>query len=190
MPETLPANGSGHGLPLTPDARERAARVRLLALDVDGTLTDGRIVIGPRGELCKSFSVHDGQGLRLLMDQGVHVAWITARESEIVRRRAAELKVAHVVQGSRDKARDLRALAAKLRIELDACAYMGDDLPDLAPMRACGFAACVADAEPALLPEAHWRSERPGGHGAVRELCRFLLHAQGRWGFAISAYAG
>ena len=190
MPEPVPETASGQGLPLTPDARERAARVRLLALDVDGTLTDGRIVIGPRGELAKSFSVHDGQGLRLLMDQDIQVAWITARESEIVRRRAAELRVTHVIQGSKDKARDLRALAGRLRIGMEACAFMGDDLPDLAPMRAAGFAACVADAEPALLPEAHWRSLQPGGHGAVRELCRFVLHAQGRWGFVIGAYAG
>ncbi|MEZ5658949.1 MAG: hypothetical protein R3E83_10595 [Burkholderiaceae bacterium] len=180
----------GFGIALAPDARQRAAALRLIAFDVDGTLTDGRIVIGTKGELAKSFSVQDGQGLRLLIDQGVTVAWITARESEIVRRRAAELGIPHVIQGCRDKERALRELAGGQRIGLDACGFMGDDLPDLAPMHACGFAACVANAEPALLPQAHWRSERDGGDGAARELCRFVLHAQGRLAIALAAYAG
>lgn len=190
MPETPLPRPPGHGIALSPQARERAARLRLIAFDVDGTLTDGRIVIGARGELAKSFSVHDGQGLRLLIDQGIAVAWITARESEIVRRRAAELRIEHLVQGSRDKARALAEIAGRLRIDLDRCGFMGDDWPDLAPMRASGFAACVADADPAVLAQAHWCSERPGGRGAVRELCRFVLHAQGRLGFALAAFGG
>ncbi|MEZ5651407.1 MAG: HAD-IIIA family hydrolase [Burkholderiaceae bacterium] len=190
MPDATDQATPGFGVALKPGARQRAAAIRLMAFDVDGTLTDGRIVIGAKGELAKSFSVHDGQGLRLLMDQGVTVAWITARESEIVKRRASELKIPFVIQGCRDKTRALRELATKLRIDLAACGFMGDDLPDLAPMRASGFAACVVNAEPMLLPEAHWRSERPGGDGAVRELCRFVLHAQGKLAIAVAAYAG
>lgn len=159
----------------------RAARVRLVAMDVDGTLTDGRIVIGDKGELAKRFSVRDGLGLSLLRRAGIELAIITGRESRIVERRAAELGIVHVLQKVVDKRAALAALCDRLRIDIDASAFVGDDWPDLPAMLACGFAAAPRDAEPEVLAIAHWVSQRPAGDGAIRDLATTLLRAQQRF---------
>lgn len=172
------------------DATSRARSIRLLGLDIDGTLTDGRIVIGARGEVAKFFSVHDGQGLRLLMDSGIQVALITARESKIVRTRARELGIRHALQGVNDKATALADLTSQLGFEPQQTAFMGDDLPDLPAMRRAGLAACVNNAAPELKAFAHWQSHCDGGHGAVREFCEFLLKSQGLWASAIARFTG
>lgn len=162
------------------DARRRAAQTRLLAMDIDGTLTDGAILIGPSGEAMKRFSVRDGFGLRLLAEAGIILVIITGRESEIVRQRAAELRITEVHQAVKDKQALLARLCAERGLALDQAAFAGDDWPDLPAMRACGFAVAPADAEPAVLATAHWVAPRRGGHGAMRDVAEFILAAQGR----------
>ncbi|MFA7664895.1 MAG: HAD hydrolase family protein [Burkholderiaceae bacterium] len=167
----------------TPDeARARAAALRLLALDVDGTLTDGRIHIGPAGEAMKSFSVRDGFGLTLLREAGIRLAIVTARRSAIVEHRAQELRIDDVIQGATDKATALAGLCDAQGLRLTQAGFIGDDWPDLPAMLAAGFAAAPVDAAPEVIAQAHWVSSRPAGHGAVRELAEFILRA--RHGFA------
>lgn len=161
------------------DARSRAAGLRLVAFDVDGTLTDGRIQIGPQGEAIKSFSVRDGLGLSLLREAGLVVAIITARRSMIVEHRAAELRVTHVLQGVHDKGEALTELADREGIALAQCGFMGDDWPDLRAMLRAGFSAAPADADPEVKARAHWVAGAAAGRGAARELAEFILIAKG-----------
>lgn len=167
-----------------PDAalRERAAGIALAAFDVDGTLTDGGLYFGPDGERLKRFSVHDGFGLALLREAGLRLAIVTGRRSDIVAVRAAELRIDDVIQGCADKATALRDLAARHGLSPAACAFMGDDWPDLPAMRAAGLAATVAGAPAAVRLHAHWVSTRPAGNGAVREFAEWLLEARGALG--------
>ncbi len=161
------------------DVRARAAAVRLACFDVDGTLTDGRIVLDGDGRESKFFHVRDGQGLALLRRAGIAVAFVTARPGAVAARRAAELGVeCHAEVG--DKLAFVRELARRHDVGLDAVAFMGDDLADLPVMRAAGFAAAPADAHAWILQHAHWRSTLAGGHGAARECCDLVLAAQGR----------
>ena len=162
------------------DVRQRAARVKLAAFDVDGVLTDGRLWYGADGEALKAFHAQDGLGMKLLREQGIEVALITARESAMVQARARELGLRHVYQGQRDKLHCLEHLCRAMQIGLDAVAYSGDDLPDLAPMQRAGLGIAVANAHPWVLERAHWRTRRAGGDGAVREVCDLLLVAQGK----------
>lgn len=171
----MPAEQTTAPLAATALARERAQALRLLALDVDGTLTDGSIWIGTDGEALKRFSVHDGFGLTLLREAGLQIAIITGRQSEIVRARAAELRIAHVLQGVQDKADALRRLCAQLEIPPAQAAFMGDDWPDLPAMQLAGLALAPADAAQPVRERAHWVSTRPGGHGAVREFAEWWL---------------
>lgn len=166
--------------PLTAALLERAARIRLLGLDVDGTLTDGRIWIGPDGETQKAFHVHDGQGLKLLADAGIAIAWITARRSAIVERRAAELGITRIEQGCRSKAEALRRHCSELGITPEQAAFMGDDLPDRPALRIAGLAVAPANAHPWVAAVAHLQTQARGGDGAVRELCDLILIAQGQ----------
>jgi 3-deoxy-D-manno-octulosonate 8-phosphate phosphatase (KDO 8-P phosphatase) len=165
---------------LSADLRARAARVRLLALDVDGTLTDGRITLASDGTELKSFSVLDGQGLSLLLRSGIEVALITARSSPVVDLRARELGITHVHQGSRDKRSTLGALCATLSLDLADVAFMGDDLPDLRVLTIVGLAVAPRNAHPWVRERVHWCTAAAGGDGAVRELCDALLLAQDR----------
>lgn len=158
-----------------------ARGIRLLALDVDGVLTDGRLMYGNDGEELKAFNIKDGLGIKLLQRAGVNVAIITGRRSQIVERRARELGIEHVVQGREDKLEALRELCTTLGLKLQQTAYMGDDLPDLAAIDAAGLGLTVADAAASILHAADWRSSLPGGHGAVREACEALLAARGEW---------
>lgn len=159
---------------------ERAAAIRLLALDVDGVLTDGRITYSDKGEELKSFNIRDGLGIKLLQRAGIEVVIITGRSSRIVDRRAAELGIGTVIQGREDKLAALRELCAERALDLTACAYMGDDLPDLAAIAAAGLGLCVADAAERVRTGADWCATRPGGAGAVREACEALLAARGQ----------
>lgn len=167
---------------------QRAARVRLLALDVDGVLTDGRLHYGPQGEAMKSFDVRDGHGIKLLMRSGIEVALLTARSSDIVATRAHELGLTHVLQGQSDKAAGLAALLGRTGVMAADCAYMGDDWPDLPVLHQVGLATTVADACDDVRAVAHWVSTRAGGHGAVRELAEFILRAQGKFEVLLSAH--
>ena len=152
--------------------------IKLLMLDVDGVLTDGRLHFSARGETFKSFHVRDGRGLKLLMESGVTVAVASGRRSTAVSARMRELGVRHVVQGCADKVAALLAVTRRLGIEPLAAACLVDDTPDLPLMAAVGFAGAVADAHPLVRRAAHWVSVAPGGTGAVRELCDALLRAR------------
>jgi 3-deoxy-D-manno-octulosonate 8-phosphate phosphatase (KDO 8-P phosphatase) len=153
----------------------RAGAIRLLVLDVDGVLTDGRLYFGPRGEVLKVFDVRDGYGLVALQRAGVAVAVISGRRSGAVRARCRELKVRHVHQGVADKLAVFERLRARLRLARSVCACVGDDLPDVPLMRAVALAFAVADAHPAVRRAAAVVTRRGGGRGAVREVCDFLL---------------
>lgn len=167
---------------ITPAVRERAAAVRLMVFDVDGVLTDGSLYYGEHGEMFKRFHALDGHGLRLLMEGGLKVALVTGRSGPIVDRRAAELGIADVQQGVRDKASALAELAQRHGVQLNQTGYMGDDVIDLPAMQRAGFAASVPGAPGYVSQAAHWISTQPGGSGAVRECCDLLLASQGRLG--------
>jgi len=159
---------------------ERAARIRLLALDVDGVLTDGRLHYGNHDEELKSFHIFDGLGIKLLQRAGVEVALITGRSSELVARRAGELGIEEVVQGREDKLQALQELLARRELTLPQVAYMGDDLPDLSAIRAAGLGLTVASGHHFVRSHADWCSRLRGGEGAVREAIEWLLKARGQ----------
>lgn len=158
----------------------RAARIRLIGFDVDGTLTDGGLQFDSDGREHKRFHVQDGLGLVLLRHAGIEVALVSARRSEITLARGRELKVARLHIGERGKLDCMRGIAAEMGIGMDQAAFMGDDLPDLATMRAVGLAIAPANAHPWVLPATHWVTPHRGGEGAARDACDLLLHAQGR----------
>jgi 3-deoxy-D-manno-octulosonate 8-phosphate phosphatase (KDO 8-P phosphatase) len=169
---------------------QRAAAVRLLVLDVDGVLTDGRLYFGDDGEALKVFDVRDGHGVKLLREAGIEVAILSARRSPIVERRARELGITPVIQGAADKGASFAALAQALQLTAEQCGYIGDDWPDLAALAQAGFAATVADAAPEVRRLAHWITSAPGGRGAVRELAEFILRAQGRFDALLRRHGG
>jgi 3-deoxy-D-manno-octulosonate 8-phosphate phosphatase (KDO 8-P phosphatase) len=153
-------------------------RVRLLVLDVDGVLTDGRLYYGARGESLKVFNVKDGHGLKQVAAAGITVAIISGRKSAIVARRARELGIRHVAQGVTDKLAALHKLAKSQAVPLEHCACVGDDTPDAPMLHAAGLAIAVADAHPDARAVADLLTTRPGGHGAVREVCDWLIDAR------------
>jgi 3-deoxy-D-manno-octulosonate 8-phosphate phosphatase (KDO 8-P phosphatase) len=155
-----------------------AAAIRLLVLDVDGTLTDGRLYFGPRGEELKSFHVRDGQGIKHLDAAGIEVAVISGRRSKMVAARCRELGVEHVIQGAEDKVVAFEKLRARLSIEASASACVGDDTTDVPLMKVVRMAFAVADAHRDALGAAHVVTSLPGGHGAVREVCDYILDAR------------
>ncbi len=169
-------------------ALEKARQVRLLVLDVDGVLSDGRLYYSNSGEEIKAFYTADGLGIKLLQRGGIDVAIITGRSSEIVNRRVQELGIQHLVQGRDDKLVALEELLAQLQLELPNIAYMGDDLQDLAAIQASGLGMTVADGDEFVASHADWRSQRPGGRGAVREACEFILQAQDKLDIARATF--
>lgn len=165
---------------VNPDVIARAQKIRLMAFDVDGILTDGTLWYSKYGEIVKGFHVLDGHGLRLLKESGILVALITGREGAIVDRRAAELGIDIVQQGVRDKVQALVQLGQEYGLDMEQIGYMGDDLIDLGAMQRAGLAASVPNAPTYIAQAAHWVSERPGGSGAARDCCDLILAAQGR----------
>ena len=161
-------------------AGRRLAAVRLLAMDVDGVLTDGSIWYTDRGDELKRFDVRDGQGLVLLADAGVVTAVVTRRQSAIVERRARELGIAEVHQAASDKASVMKALLTRHGVRSAEACFVGDDVGDLAAMALVGLPVAVADAVPAVARAAWYVTEAPGGRGAVRELCDLILAARQR----------
>lgn len=167
---------------------ERAARVRLMIFDVDGILTDGSLHYGPQGELIKTFNVLDGHGIKLLQQSGVATAIISARKSDIVARRAGDLGIAHVQQGVHDKRTAFGQLLEYTGITPEACGFVGDDVIDLPILTRVGFAASVPNAHPEVRARVHYVTQAPGGRGAARELCDFILRAQGNYEAALAPY--
>lgn len=163
------------------DLQARAARVKLLVFDVDGVMTDGGLYYGPQGEAFKRFDVKDGHAIVLARLTGLPAAILTARSSEIVAVRGRELGLVKVLQGKKDKGEGFDELCNELQVEHGDCAYMGDDVNDLAPMQRAGLAACPADAAPEVRAFCHYIAPSRGGFGAVRELCELVMKATGRW---------
>ena len=166
------------------DLQARARAVRLAIFDVDGVLTDGTIWVGARGEAFKAFNILDGHGIKMLQAAGVRTAILSGRDSEAVVRRAAELSIHHVVQGAGDKGAAFDELLAESGFRAEACAFVGDDLPDLPVLRRCGFAVAVANAVDEVKAACHYVTSAGGGRGAVREFCELVLRAQGQLGEA------
>jgi 3-deoxy-D-manno-octulosonate 8-phosphate phosphatase (KDO 8-P phosphatase) len=170
---------------MTLTLRERCAGIDLLVLDVDGVLTGGGVVYGAVGAEAdlevKAFHVRDGSGLKLWHLAGKRSAVITGRSSPVVSRRAAELGIAAVLQGTADKLAGLARLSEETGIPTQAICYVGDDLPDVPAMREAGLAVAVADACPEARAAAHYVTSAAGGRGAVRETIELVLRCQGRW---------
>ncbi len=166
----------------------RARKIKLLLLDVDGVLTDGRLYFSNSGEEFKAFCTLDGQGIKLLQASGVRVGIITGRESQLVARRARDLGVELLVQGREDKWAALEEILKHEPLPLEQIAFMGDDWPDLTVMTRVGLALTVPNAHSSVSQRAHWGSQRGGGEGAVREACDLLLEAQGNLDKALEAY--
>jgi 3-deoxy-D-manno-octulosonate 8-phosphate phosphatase (KDO 8-P phosphatase) len=153
-------------------------RIQLLVLDVDGVLTDGRLFYGAKGEALKAFHVRDGHGIKQVAAAGVTVAIISGRKSPAVATRARELGIKHVTQGASDKLAALTRLLKARKVSLEHCACVGDDTPDAPILQIAGLAIAVADAHADAIAAAHLVTSRPGGHGAVREVCDWLLDAR------------
>jgi len=161
--------------------RSKAKKIRLLLLDVDGVLTDGRIIIDDRGVESKEFHVRDGQGIALLKRAGIDVGFITGRSSKVVRHRAKDLGVTLVYQGVTDKLVCYAAIKRQRKLTDDQIAYVGDDLLDRPVLLQVGLAIAVADGWPELHAVIDYKTKAWGGQGAVREVAELLLKAQGKW---------
>ncbi|MGH8806747.1 MAG: KdsC family phosphatase [Noviherbaspirillum sp.] len=170
------------------EAVARAARVRLMIFDVDGILTDGSLHYGPDGEVIKTFNVLDGHGIKLLRQSGVATAIISARQSPIVARRAADLGIAHLFQGVHEKRASFEQLLAQSNMSADACGFVGDDVIDLPILSRVAFAASVPNAHPEVRARVHYVTQAQGGRGAARELCDLILRAQGNYEAALAPY--
>ena len=158
---------------------ERARAVRLAIFDVDGVMTDGTLYFNAQGEMFKAFNILDGHGVKLLQKAGLATAILSGRKSRAVAKRAKELSIAHVIQGTGDdKVPAFERLVKKLRLNAQACAFMGDDIQDLPVMRRCGFAVAVANAVDEVKAAAHYVTRASGGRGAVREFCDLVLRAR------------
>ena len=168
----------------------RLGKIRLLLLDVDGVMTDGRIIYDERGGEIKAFDVKDGHGIKLLQRAGIQVGIITGRQSPVVEVRARELGIDIVFQGVKDKLIPYTELLQTLGLRDEEVAYVGDDIVDLPVLRRVGFAATVADGLADLHPFVHYVTVHPGGRGAVREVCDLLLKGSGRWAGVTANYFG
>jgi 3-deoxy-D-manno-octulosonate 8-phosphate phosphatase (KDO 8-P phosphatase) len=168
-------------------AAERASRVKLMIFDVDGVLTDGGLLFTAEGDTMKAFNSMDGHGAKLLREAGIDTAIITGRTSDIVLKRAENLRITHIYQGVEHKLVAFEQLLKETGCTPEECGYMGDDWVDLAVMLKVGFAAAPANSHPEVIARAHWVSEARGGHGAVREVCDALLRAQGQYDRLLAA---
>ena len=171
------------------DLHDRLRRVRALVLDVDGTLTDGSILIDDLGHETKRFDVRDGLGLELLRRAGYSAAVVTGRRGLALDHRLRELKITVALQSVMDKARGFADAAAQLSVPMQSCAFMGDDLPDLAAMQCAAVACAPADAAAEVCAAAHVVTRARGGFGAVREFIETVLKAQGKWGAIVDGLA-
>ncbi|UCG39168.1 MAG: HAD-IIIA family hydrolase [bacterium] len=181
----MPVKGREHG---SGDLLEAAGKIKLLAFDVDGVLTDGRITYASSGEEIKSFDVRDGHAVKMAFRAGLEVAIITGRESSIVQRRADELGIRLVYQGAKDKGQVLSSLLSRTGLAPHQISYMGDDVVDLPVLQAVGLSAAPADAVPEVVQRVAMVTEAKGGSGAARELILFVLKAQGLYGKIMERY--
>jgi 3-deoxy-D-manno-octulosonate 8-phosphate phosphatase (KDO 8-P phosphatase) len=165
-----------------------AQKIKLLLLDVDGVLTDGKLYYGNSGEELKAFDIQDGLGIKLLQRGGIQVGIITGRSSSLLKRRAEELAIEPLIQGREDKLTALNELLEEMEIALEEIAFMGDDLPDLAVIRRVGLGITPANGNTQLVSQALWQTEKGGGNGAVREAAELILEAQGKLKSLLASY--
>ncbi len=173
---------------IQPDILEKAKRIRLLILDVDGVLSDGKLYFSNSGDEIKAFNSLDGHGIKMLQASGVAVAIITGRTSHIVAKRAKDLGIQHLIQGRQDKLNALNELLAEQPFSLEEVAHMGDDYPDLPLIRRVGLGLVPANAHKVVKHYSHWQSQHCGGEGAVREACDLLMIAQQSFDDALAPY--
>ena len=172
---------------MTLTIEERAKKIRLVVLDVDGVLTDGSIWTGENGEAVKRFSTRDGLGIKMLQAAGIPVAILTGRNSKQTAARAKELGIESIQQGKLFKTDAWHEILRAHNLTPNECAYMGDDVPDIPVLSATGLAAAPADAMPEIATMVHWVSPKKGGNGAVRSFAELILKAQGKWDDLVQA---
>jgi 3-deoxy-D-manno-octulosonate 8-phosphate phosphatase (KDO 8-P phosphatase) len=172
------------------EAMQRAARVKIMIFDVDGVLTDGSLTYDANGEITKTFFVLDGLGIQMLNRTGVKTVIISARNSPIVVKRAADLGITHVFQGQHDKRMAFADLLGRTGFTPEQCGYIGDDVIDLPLLTRVGFAVTVPSGHPDVAQHAHYMTKNPGGRGAVREVCDMVMRAQGTYEQALAPYLG
>jgi 3-deoxy-D-manno-octulosonate 8-phosphate phosphatase (KDO 8-P phosphatase) len=158
---------------------EKAKNIRVVIFDVDGILTDGTLYLTDNGEEIKAFNSYDGHGMKMLKASGIELAIITARKSRCMTLRAENLGIPLIYQGAKNKLQVFEELQTKLRLDVSACAYMGDDLIDLPVLLRCGLSICVPAAPALVKKQVHYVTRLEGGHGAVREVCEMMMLAQG-----------
>jgi 3-deoxy-D-manno-octulosonate 8-phosphate phosphatase (KDO 8-P phosphatase) len=168
--------------------RARLKKIRMLAFDVDGVLTQGEIIYTDSGEEAKAFNVKDGLGIRVAAEAGIRVMLVTGRASSVVQRRARDLRITDFLQRIGDKAHALRIAAEQAGLALEEVAFMGDDLNDCEVMGVCGVSFAPADAVPEVREQADLVTEAAGGRGAARQAIEAILRAQGRWDQAVAQY--
>ena len=168
--------------------KECLKNIKLLLLDVDGVLTDGRITYNSDGTETKSFDVKDGHGLKMLQRAGINIGIITGRKSSVVEHRAQELGINLLYQGALDKLVPFQEILEKYSVKEDEIAYVGDDIVDLPILQRVGFSATVADALPEVKERVDYIAERAGGKGAVREICDLILKEAGLWDDVTAKY--
>lgn len=167
---------------------DKAKSIRLAIFDVDGVLTNGKLLYGADGVEYKAFNVHDGQGIKFLKKTGVEIGIITACPSEIVRKRSKDLGIEHLYQVDKLKYHAYEELKEKLKLSENEIAFVGDDIPDLSVMQHVGLSIAVANARPIVQQYADWVTTAKGGKGAVREVCDFIMLAQGTYNGIVSSY--
>ncbi|HEY0634247.1 MAG TPA: 3-deoxy-manno-octulosonate-8-phosphatase KdsC [Gammaproteobacteria bacterium] len=170
------------------DILAKAAQIKLIIFDVDGVLTDGSLFIGDDGEEYKAFHSRDGHGMKMLHASGVEIGIITGRTSNVVRHRMQSLGIHHVYQGQLEKLPAFRELTAKLGVDPQQVAYVGDDVVDLPILTRVGLAVAVADAHPLVKRHAHWTTPHGGGCGAARDVCELIMEAQGTLNGSLQHY--
>ena len=175
-------------VPISAEVRERARKIRLLMLDVDGVMTDGRIIFNDEGREMKSFDVRDGHGIKMIQRAGIEVAIVTGRESTVVDRRAAELGIQWVRQKAFDKTLVYQEVTGSLEIHDDEVCFVGDDVVDIPVLTRVGLPVVVADAHEEAKRYAVYVTLCPGGRGAVREVCELILQAQEKWEEVMGRY--
>lgn len=170
------------------DLRAKIKKIKLVILDCDGVMTDGSIIYSEHGGETKAFNVRDGHGIKLLKSVGIECAIITARSSEVLKRRASELGIEHLYQKELDKAAAYNKLLLNCKCEPDETLYMGDDIIDIPVFTRVGVAVAVADAVDELLARADYVTEKCGGRGAVREVAEIIMKVQGKWPSVMARY--
>lgn len=168
--------------------QSKAKKIKLLLLDVDGVLTDNRLIYGDDGQEYKAFYTRDGHAMVLIQKSGIEIGIITGRKSKLVEKRMQDLKVKHLYQGVPDKLPTFEALISSINIELDQVAYMGDDILDLPILTRVGLASCPKDSDPEVIKRVDFVSNFDGGRGAVREFCEFIMQSQDTWQTQLDFY--